>query len=349
MKIMIIGYDYFHYAQSLVNACNLMGHEAIRLPVYNFSEVEQQHWKIRMVKLGFQKFEKAYEEIQKNHFIDKVDTFMPDVCIVLNGNSVKEGFLSAVREHGIKLILFMIDSLQEENFQTFLSQMKFYDKVFSYESTDKLICPEFNINYMFIGYDETIFNPENDKNKDIDISFVGLLDKNRLKLLENVAEYADTNRKNFFVHTKPYKENHIFHKIKNYFRRKEFNKKYPFLSKFLVDSTVCNNDLANVYQRSKICINIHKDHGSHTDVNPRTFEILGCRSFQLIDQGHLNNVEIQSGRHLLEYADANDLCKKIDYYLNNESDREAIAWEGCHLVSQKYTMQECMKKILEEI
>lgn len=349
MKIMIVGYDYFHYAQSVVNACNLMGHQAMRLPVYKFSEVERQQWKIRMVKLGFRQFEQVYEQKQDNDLIEKIDKFNPDICIVLNGNSVSKYVLSRIKERKIKLILFMIDSIQEENLQKFISQMFFYDKIFSYESTDGLICPELDINYMFIGYDETLFNSnQDDKSKDIDISFIGLLDKNRSDLLERVAEYAFKCGKSFFVHTKPYKQNHIFHKLKNFFKHIKFKKRYPYLSKVLLNTVVCNHDLADVYKRSKICINIHKESGSHTDVNPRTFEILGCKTFQLIDQGHLKNIELKSGDHLVEYINERDLCEKINYYLHHETEREAIALAGQQLVQEKYTMKECVEKILRE-
>lgn len=349
MKILIIGYDYFHYAQSIVNACNLLGHEATRIQVRNFSEVEKSRWKVQMVKLGFRSLEKEYEKKQEQGYIDFADSFQPDICIVLNGNCVRAGFLSAMQARGVKLVLFMIDSLQEKDYKKFSSQLPYYNEIYSYESTDKDAYPEMDIKYLFIGYDETIFYPESEcNNKNIDISFVGLLDKNRLAVLEKVAEYAEKHNKNFFIHTKPYKQRHLLHKIKNHFKREKFKENYPYLSKFLLNSSVCNEDLADVYRNSKICINIHKDHGSHTDANPRTFEILGCHSFQLVDTGHLKQLKLESGKHLIEFCNANDLCKKIDYYLKHSEEREQIASAGYEFAFNHYRMRSTMKILLED-
>lgn len=349
MKILIVGYDYFHYAQSLVNACQLLGHEATRLQVRNFSEVEKSRWRVRAVKLGLKHLEKTYKETQEQNFIAFADAFQPDICIVLNGNCVGTGFLSAMKQRGIQLILFMIDSLQENDYKKFAGQLPNYDRLFSYESTDRTAYPEYDIRYLFIGYDETIFYPEIGCRQDIDISFIGLLDKGRMAALEKIAEYAARNNKTFFVHTKPYKERHIVHKIKNHFKRKKFRQEYPFLSKFLYDSLVVNNNLADVYRRSKICINIHKDHGCHTDANPRTFEILGCQSLQLVDAGHLNRLTLENGKHLVECTDAEDFCQKVEYYLTHDGARESIAAAGQQTVAGQYRMRDTVSVLLDNI
>ena len=347
MKIMVIGYDYFHYCQSLVHAYEALGHEVQRLSVQDFQNVEKKHWKIRLVKLGLRSLEKKYERQQEQTFIQKVDAFKPDVCILLNGNCLQTSFLLAVKKRQIKLILFMIDSLQECGFKKFLSRITYYDKIFSYESTDKDQLNAKNIEYLPIGYDETMFYPmSGNETKDIDISFVGVLDKKRLNFLEKIAEYASKANKKFVIHTKTYKEKHLWHKIKNQYKENKFKLKYPFLSKIIIPQSVYNEDLADIYRRSKICLNIYRDTGHHTDVNPRTFEIMACESFQLLDCGHLKNVKIESGKHVLEFDDLQDLCEKIDYYLNHDQERVSIANAGCLLVQEKYKMLHTAKQIL---
>ena len=49
----------------------------------------------------------------------------------------------------------------------------------------------------------------------------------------------------------------------------------------LLNGSVPPETAADIYQRSKICLNIHGN-GS-TGVNPRTFEILACGAMEMVD------------------------------------------------------------------
>lgn len=352
MKVLIIGLDYFHYASSLVKACEILGNQVMKIWITEFRDSGNAYWKIRANKFGFKIFEKNYNIKMNKDFIEKVESFKPDLCIIINGNNVNTEFLGALKKQSIKSVLFMIDSIQSDCFNHSLDQVSYYDKVFSYEPSDvNFLLEKYaykNAKYLFLGYDETIFQIGKER-KEFDICFVGTLNKKRYNLLEKVAQYAYENNKKMIIYTKPlYPEKNIWHKLRNYSRSNKMQLKYPYLNKYLKDTPVHNEELANLYRKSKVCINIHSDGCLHTGPNPRTFEILGCGSFELVDTNHLNQLELKNKQHLVEFEDEYDLCEKIDYYLHKEEEREAIASMGNGLVRQKYTMRECMKKILDE-
>lgn len=55
--------------------------------------------------------------------------------------------------------------------------------------------------------------------------------------------------------------------------------------------------------------------------------------------------EFEDGKHLVLYTDEEDMFKKIDYYLENDEEREAIRIAGRDLVREKYTYKERVKTL----
>lgn len=121
--------------------------------------------------------------------------------------------------------------------------------------------------------------------------------------------------------------------------------------KCLVNEAILGKDLAELYSATKICLNIHigTGQGMHTGPNPRIFEILGCRTLELVDKGHLYGIELQDGVDLIEYDGTNDLISKIDYYLKQKHEREEIARNGYDKVVEKYTIEKVIEYMLNSV
>ncbi len=96
-----------------------------------------------------------------------------------------------------------------------------------------------------------------------------------------------------------------------------------------------------VYTKTKIMINHHVK--GDTSANMRTFECLAMGTFLLSD---LVPKELEGG--MVKYNSFDDLLTKIDYYLEHEYKREAIAMRGYHLV-QSYTYEARMAELLEVV
>lgn len=69
----------------------------------------------------------------------------------------------------------------------------------------------------------------------------------------------------------------------------------------------------------------------------------------MLDEGHLENVDLINGRDLVEYFDEDDLINKIDYYLNHDKKRNRIAENGYKIVREKYTSDAIVKILLRKI
>ncbi|WP_188400346.1 glycosyltransferase [Sporomusa sp. GT1] len=353
MRVLIIGQDYFHYMNSIVKACEMLGHEVLKVVSPEFKKQKGNYWKMRAVKLGMKNIETKYYKKLNLQFVKTAKEFKPDICIFINGKDITQDFLIYLKENQIRTRLFMIDSIQTAAFRPFLRNLRYYDKIFSYEPSDlEFLADKHNaVHYLFVGYDNSIFYPIQEiRQKEHDICFVGALYPSRLEILEKVASYAHRHNVKMIVHTtNRYPQKYIWHSPRNFFRRLRFKIKYPYVNKCIIDAPLYNEELSKIYQKSKICINMHagKHNKLHTGPNPRTFEILGCRAFQLIDAGHLDYIHLENKRHLVENQDIDELCTSIDYYLHHEEEREKIATAGYLWAKEKYTMQESVRKLLE--
>lgn len=115
--------------------------------------------------------------------------------------------------------------------------------------------------------------------------------------------------------------------------------------KLKVDEFVIGNDMVKSINSYKI----HFNRNISDDLNYRTFETLGCETFLLTNEtpGLCELFEI--GKHLVTYNDHNDLIEKINYYLNNENERNQIAKNGYSHVMEKHTYLERMKYFINII
>ncbi|MBI2471666.1 MAG: glycosyltransferase [Planctomycetes bacterium] len=83
-------------------------------------------------------------------------------------------------------------------------------------------------------------------------------------------------------------------------------------------------ELVQLFNRSKIVLNIHAE--DHKDTETRVFEALGCGSFLLTERLSVENPF--SCEHLVEFETFDELCDKINFYLDHANEREEIAMRG---------------------
>jgi len=110
------------------------------------------------------------------------------------------------------------------------------------------------------------------------------------------------------------------------------------------------SEIANVYRNSKIALNfITKLNPCDLQMSDRIYKILGCGTFCLTQSIQGLEQLFKDGKHLVVFDGYEDLCKKIDYYLEHEDEREKIALEGQKEVLGKHTINIRVKQYLEEI
>ena len=110
-----------------------------------------------------------------------------------------------------------------------------------------------------------------------------------MEFLSCVADYAKENGKRMVVYTadqiKRFRNFKTIGKILS--RRFRFKIKHRNLYNAIINTPIHGKDLRLLYNKTRICLNINQEAKNpewHTGVNPRTFEIMGCNSFELIDE-----------------------------------------------------------------
>lgn len=113
--------------------------------------------------------------------------------------------------------------------------------------------------------------------------------------------------------------------------------------KLKVDEFVIGNDMVEVINKYKI----HFNRNISDDLNYRTFETLGCQTFLLTNHTPGLDELFEIGKHLITYDSADDLIQKINYYLNNETERNKIAKNGYEHVIKNHTYLKRMDQLIE--
>ncbi len=112
------------------------------------------------------------------------------------------------------------------------------------------------------------------------------------------------------------------------------------------------DQIVKIYNSGKININLHSS-SFHNGVNPvgdfvnpRTFEISACGGFQLVDErSELSELMIPEVE-ITTFNSVDDLCQKVDFFLNHDDKAKIIATRGKERVLNEHTIQHRMHEML---
>ena len=215
------------------------------------------------------------------------------------------------------------------------------DRIYVFEKRDVLLLQEryqIPAAYCPVGYNAAYARVEARRDKEIDIAFMGAPYRNRLHILEQAAAHAVRNGWRMAIYGPFYEDRYFW---KEYL----FQRKYPYITKYLTNGMVLPEEAAELYARSKICLNIHLS--AHKGVNPRTFEIMATGSFQLVDERE-DYVGLVPEQDMAIFRSTEELIEKISYYLAHEDERERIAAHGHAAVLGRYSMEASLHRILND-
>lgn len=103
-----------------------------------------------------------------------------------------------------------------------------------------------------------------------------------------------------------------------------------------------------LYSSSKINLNCTAQDCVDWDViTLRTLEVLACGGFLISDR--VPSAERLLGEYIVFTDGYQDLRSKIDYYLDDESARKAMASAGCSFVQENFSIQSVASKLLAYI
>lgn len=112
------------------------------------------------------------------------------------------------------------------------------------------------------------------------------------------------------------------------------------------------------YNAHSISVNIHRSHDDETfnqnmanitaaSPNPRTFEISACGTLQIVDEREDIAQYYTPGREIVTFSSPEDLAAKVNYYLENEEERQAIALRALHRTMRDHTFASRLHQILD--
>jgi spore maturation protein CgeB len=148
------------------------------------------------------------------------------------------------------------------------------------------------------------------KERDIDVVFVGALHVNKMPLLARVKR-AFGRRCALFG-------------LSNLKRNVYFNVKHGFPGWV---RPLPFPGYVPLYQRAKIGFNVH-NRGDYTVGSYRMFDLPGNGVMQISDGGRYLDAFFESGNEIIGYTGADDLIDKIRYYLQHDDERRRIALNG---------------------
>lgn len=238
-------------------------------------------------------------------------------------------------------VLMFVDSIK-----SLPEEVKFFDifnKIFSFEYSDieyAKITFNINLKYIFIGTNYNLYKIIDEENE-YDLCFVGLATPKRIEYLNKIAKYCNQNGKSFFC------SGHFWHSS-NFWNRFwgeiKFKKKHPILAKYVRNNFISPEDLAQIYKKSKICLNINVE--QHKGFNPRNFDIMCIGSLLLTDEQDLNGIELRPNEDFIMSDSSDQMISDIDYYLKNSCKRDNIVQSGKQKVISNYLFENTLRKLI---
>ena len=122
---------------------------------------------------------------------------------------------------------------------------------------------------------------------------------------------------------------------------KEHRKKFHEEINFEVISNAFGENHSTYVSRSKINLNFTSNNGA----SDRVYKVLGAGGFLLTEDWYGRESYFKNDEHLVVFDGIEDLRTKINYYLKNDTVRNAIALSGYKEV-QKYTRDAWATKVL---
>ena len=294
------------------------------------------YYKKKLDKLGLHGDRVKYEQNWKENLYRLVDDFIPQLVLFVNAPTdiLKPDDLAYVQEK-CKTACWFVDGISYE--KGLVPYFPYFDDIFVFEECDVNYLKQLgkDATYLPVGYNSAF--KKMDLSQDIDISFIGSPFPNRLKLLDVVARAAEENNWNLKI-IGP------FYDTKYPWKKFLFKYKHPHIDKFLENRTVSPAEASEIYNRSKICLNIHAE--KHKSPNPRTFEIMATGAFELMDYREYCGIAREG--NIVTYRNPNELIERVIQYLDDHEARNKIASNGYNVTVNRLSMENVINSIIED-
>ncbi|NQZ59310.1 MAG: glycosyltransferase [Lentisphaeraceae bacterium] len=245
-----------------------------------------------------------------------------------------QGLLELKKEFNFSLFLYDTDSCnlypKRREFVFFLeNELPVYDTIFSFSQvTTRFFKEAFKLNSSYLPFGAKEIPSSVVKNKNTDVLFVGSADLRRVFLLEHIRN------KNLGIYGSRWERN--FPLMSNELKAK------------ISPDPLWGESLHEHLHSSKIVLNITRSdfYGAETGVNLRIFEALAAGAFLLTDYCVELEGLFELGVEIETYSSSEEFVQKVNYYLEHDQEREAIARRGHERYLKEYTWKHCVERMV---
>ncbi len=269
----------------------------------------------------------------------RCEAFKPDIVLALAQAPLTPEIMNKIRQYGVKTAYWFVEDFRYMKYwRQIAGSFDYFFTIQKDDFFDELQQSGLN-NYHYLpmaafpNVHKTVEMTEEEiKYYGSDVSFVGAGYYNRRHFLSGLIDYdLKIWGTNWDMHSK----------LSNYIQRS--------------GSRVGTDEIVRIYNSCRININLHsssyhKGINPFGDfVNPRTFEIMSCGGFQLVDRRSGLNGLFEEGEEVVIFDDLNDLRQKIDHYLKHQDEAYRISENGKNRVITDHTYEKRMEEMLEII
>lgn len=255
-----------------------------------------------------------------NYIVNQLSFIRPDMVVIFKGNYVKPETLSVIREKGIWLCNFYPDVSFFCHKDVDPTGFKFYDHIFTTKSFGvndlKQQLGLQNASFLPHGFDSAVHRPvtkvSHSDNK-IDASFIGTWSPHKQAFLEGVM--TELNEAKLYIW------GNQWNRVAN-----------GVLKKAIMGHPVLGDFYAFAIGNTKINIGLLSEQqegaSSGDKITSRTFQIPASGGFLLHERTEEVLEYYEEGKEIACFDSIEELVEKIQYYLDNEEERNLIANAG---------------------
>lgn len=265
--------------------------------------------------------------------------------LVLHGGAVDLNVVALARKRGMRVALWITEDPYELDLH--LRWPDFYDWVFTNDSAALSAYRRPNVRYLPWCANPRLYRPMTvPPAYRCDVCLVGQGFPNRIPILNAVAHLLDDLDVKL---------------VGNWTSWGDLLD--PRLKRFVVPEAWSPQQAVLYYNGARINLNIHRDpsptvmadnrnsrHVPARSPNVRVFDIAACGAFQLVDATRPDLASCyRPGRELVTFDTAEDLARKLVYYLNHPEQRKAIAQAARSRTLREHTFRHRLQTVLEAL
>lgn len=277
-----------------------------------------------------------WEQDMNRRLLKTTQEYKPDLIFILKGDLIQPETLQAIKSPHRKIISWWVDNpiLYFKDYPQVKELLKLIDALFIFDYDDLEILKQNGVKnffYLPCAYDPQVYRPKT----------IAMPEKERFECeIAFIANFYP-ERGEFLRYTKGFDVAVWGRGWKNFLKSNHF----PLST--LRAKSLNSENVASVYNTALICPNVHHIQSRSGGLNMRTFEIPGAGGFQLTDYIKGMEEHFEIGKEIVVYESPQHFRELVEYYLQHESERKAIAELGHKRAVRDHTYEQRLKKVFQ--